>query len=85
MVNILVDKSNKCNGEYSLYLTFPYNQEIVNIMRSQSIRYWHPESKEWELPLKSYPKLLEQLKNYEINIEDCDKILENFDLNRKGM
>lgn len=75
MINIKLDKSEKCNGEYSLYITFPYNQQIVNIMREQPIRYWYPNTKEWEIPAKSLPKLKEQLKDYEINMSTSDEDL----------
>lgn len=68
MITIKIDKSNKCNGDYSLYVSFPYDPIIVNIMREQTIRYWHPNTKEWELPLKIFDNLKEQLKHYELNI-----------------
>ena len=73
MINIKIDKSNKCNGEYSLYISFPYNQNIVNIMREQTIRYYNPNTKEWELPIKSFDKLKEQLKDYQINMSITDE------------
>lgn len=82
MINIKIDKSNKCNGEYSLYITFPYDVNVVNIMREQIIRYWHPDTKEWELPFKSLDRIKEQLKNYEINIVDSNDIISNFNFNR---
>ena len=82
MITIKVDKSKKCNGEYSLYISFPYNQNIVNIMREQTIRYWHPDTKEWEIPAKSFEKLKEDLKDYDIDVQDSNKILSNFNLNR---
>lgn len=82
MINIKIDKSNKCNGEYSLYITFPYDANVVNIMREQIIRYWHPDTKEWELPFKSLDRIKEQLKKYEINILDSNDIISNFNFNR---
>lgn len=79
MVNIKIAKSNKCNEEYSLYISFPYEQDIVNIMREQTIRYYNPNTREWELPIKSFDKLKEALKDYQLNIvnsnEDCFKSL----------
>jgi hypothetical protein len=82
LINIEVKKSNKCNGDYSLYITFPYDQNIVNIIREQVIRYWLPDTKEWELPLKSFDNLKEQLKDYKLNIVDLDEKLSNFNFNR---
>lgn len=75
IINIKVDKSQRCNGEYSLFLTFPYNKEAVDIVRSQIIRYWLPDTKEWELPIKCYEQLTEYLKNFKINVDDVNEIL----------
>ena len=82
MINIEVKESNKCNGEYSLFLTFPYNFEIISILREQIIRYWDPETKEWELPLKSFEDIKNKLKDYELNIVDSKNLLANFNSNR---
>ena len=30
-ISIDVQKSNKCNGEWSLYVTSPYNQNVVDM------------------------------------------------------
>ncbi len=50
-------------------------------MREQPIRYYNPDNKEWELPIKSFDKIKEQLKDYELNIlnfnEDCFKSILN--------
>lgn len=73
MITIKLNKSDKCNGEYSLYISFPYNQNIVNIMREQTIRYWHPDTKEWEIPAKSFDDLKKQLKDYEINLANFNE------------
>lgn len=73
MIDIKLNKSDKCNGEYSLYISFPYNQNIVNVMREQTIRYWHPDTKEWELPAKSFDSLKKQLKDYEIHLANFNE------------
>ena len=73
MINIKLNKSDKCNGEYSLYISFPYNQNIVNVMREQTIRYWHPDTKEWEIPAKSFDSLKKQLKDYEIHLANFNE------------
>lgn len=82
MINIEVKESNKCNGEYSLFLTFPYNFEIISILREQIIRYWDPETKEWELPLKSFEDIKNKLEQFKLNIVDSKNILANFNSNR---
>lgn len=75
MVTIEINKSDKCNGDYSLFVTFEYNAEIVDIMRNQVIRYWHPDTKCWELPLKVLNKLQNELSEYHINLVDNENIL----------
>ena len=76
MITIKIDKSDKCNGDYSLFITFEYNVTVVDIMRSQQIRYWHADNKCWELPLKSLNKLKTELANYKVTIIDKDNVLE---------
>ena len=85
MITIKIDKSKKCNGEYSLFVSFPYDQNIVNIMREQTIRYYNSDTKEWELPIKSFDKLKEQLKDYNINVLNSNDNVSNFNLKRKGI
>lgn len=75
MVTIEINKSDKCNGDYSLFVTFEYNAEIVDIMRNQVIRYWHPDTKCWELPLKVLNRLQNELSEYHINLVDNENIL----------
>ena len=82
MINIKVDKSNKCNGEYSLYISFPYDKNIVDIIREEPIRYWNPETKQWEVPVKRYNELANNLIAYPISISDSNKILSNLNSTR---
>ena len=50
-VSIKVADSKKCNGEYSLFISFEFNMEIVNIIKNFPSRYWDASTREWELPL----------------------------------
>lgn len=72
MVHINIRKSNKCNGEKSLFLSFPYDTQLVGIIRELPTRYWSSENKEWEVPLNKLQTLLSQLSNYAINIKSDD-------------
>ena len=74
MITIKLDKANKCNGEYSLYLTFRYNPDVVNIIRDLPIRYWNAETKEWEIPFKYFSKLKSIFDGYSLNVPDYDEI-----------
>lgn len=74
MITIELDKANRCNGEYSLYLKFNYNPDIVNKIRDLPIRYWHPEFKEWEIPFKYFSKLKDIFNGYQLNVPDYAEI-----------
>lgn len=51
MINIKVAKSNKCNGECSLYITFNFNRDIVDTIKDMcKERYYNKDKKEWEVP-----------------------------------
>lgn len=68
MVKIHIDKSKKCNGDYSLYVSFPYNETILDVVRNLSERYWDKDNKVWECNFRAMPVLLESLQSFEIEI-----------------
>ena len=68
MIEIKVAKSNKCNGDYSMYLSFPYDTALVELVRSQSERYWDKDNKTWEIPAKKLRELLPCLTKYQVHI-----------------
>ena len=70
MITINVRKSTRCNGDNSLYVSFPYDSNIVNIIRCQPTRYWNATTKEWELPYMSLDKLQAALKNYDVKVNN---------------
>ena len=68
MISIKIDKSKKCNGDHSLFVSFPYDNKVVEIVRDLSERYWDAENKVWECSFKSLPILVDSLQSYEIEI-----------------
>ena len=68
MINIKVAKSNKCNGDYSIYLSFPYDTTLVELIRSQSERYWDKDNKTWEVPAKKLRELIPCFSKHQVNI-----------------
>ena len=59
MITINIKNSIKCNEQYALFVTFPYNADIIDIIRNQPMRVWHAETKEWELPLSRLTRLMD--------------------------
>ena len=68
MINIRVAQADKVNGEWSMFLSFPYNSEVIEVVRSFPSKWWHADNKEWELPLDKLGKLTEKLPKQEFEI-----------------
>ena len=68
MINIHIAEAIKVNGDWSLYVTFPYNDKIVSVVRSFPSRFYNKDKKEWELPFKALKWLVNQLPEYDFDI-----------------
>lgn len=69
-------KANKLNGELSYYLKFKYDSFAIDKIRKLPNRFWHTDSKEWEIPINKLDYLREQLGNYIFNVKIIDKDVE---------
>lgn len=49
-MKIREDKSKKCVGETSLFITFDYNPNIVNVIKEAGNGVWDKNTKTWEVP-----------------------------------
>ena len=68
MITVKIDKSKNMNGEYSLYVSFPYDNRIVEIIRAFPSRYWIADDKQWELPFNKLGVLIQKLPEQEFDI-----------------
>lgn len=68
MITVRIAKANKVQGEMALFVSFPFNQEIVDTVRSFPNKWWHADDKEWELPVDRLGKLVEKLPKQEFDI-----------------
>ena len=71
MITIKTRKANKIKigNEYSIYVSFDYNNKIVETIRSFPHREYNPVAKEWELPLDKLKDLTEKLPEFDFTIE----------------
>ncbi|NLL66070.1 MAG: hypothetical protein GX236_00020, partial [Clostridiaceae bacterium] len=75
MIRIEVKEAEKVNGDLSAFISFPYDAELVNLMRNQSSRFWHAATKEWEVPATKLPQIINSVKDKEITITGDYKAL----------
>ena len=68
MINIVIKESVKCNGDYSLFVSFEYNSDILDIVKSFPTRVYNKDDKTWELPFNQLGNLVNKLSKYDINI-----------------
>lgn len=83
MINIRVDKSDKLRNQYSLFVSFKYDPNIVDIMRSFNTRFYNPTKREWEIESSKFNVLQELLDEYTITLEN-EKLLLDQKFDRKN-
>lgn len=68
MIHIRVAESDKCNGDFALFVSFNYNAKLVDTVRALPTRYWHKETREWEVPVRKFRELITAFADYNIEI-----------------
>lgn len=68
MITVQIDKANKMNGDWALYVSFPYDNKIVEVIRDFPSRFWDKDNKQWELPFNKLGELTSQLSDYDFDI-----------------
>ena len=75
MISIQIKEAQKVNGDLSAFISFPYDTELVGLMRKQSSRFWHSANKEWEVPANKLLQIINSVKDKEIIITGDYKTL----------
>lgn len=68
MITIDIRPSVKCNGDYAMFVSFPFDNKIVSVVRGLQTRYWNKDTKEWEVPMNKLALLTESLSDYDFEI-----------------
>ena len=76
MITVETRKSIKCNGDYSIFVSFPYDYEVIETIKSFPQRYYEPMTREWELPAYKLAELRQKLPRFRFDIIDNKSILE---------
>lgn len=65
MIYIIEKESKKVSGNTSLFLSFLFNQDIIDIIKKSGPCYYNKDSKMWEVPISSLSHLLDTLTYYD--------------------
>lgn len=68
MINVSIRKSKFAPDDYSAYLSFPFNQDIIDAIKELKNRSWIKGSKEWEIRIEDLPYLFERFPNHTFDI-----------------
>ena len=67
-ININIRQSKNIGDDFSMYVSFEYNQKVVDTIRDLPTRYWNKDTKEWEVPVKKLQYLLDNLSDFDFDI-----------------
>ena len=85
MLYLRASFADKMSSDYSIFVTFKYNLDYVNLIKSMSKRAWNNDTKEWEVSWDCYSQLIGTLNQYNIpyngqefmkSIEDLQKMVD---------
>ena len=68
MIEIRYGNPKKLGGRQSIFVTFPYSQAIVAVIRCVPERFWDSKNLVWELDYKAYDFLREHLPKEEFKV-----------------
>ena len=75
MIKIDERQAKKLAGEYSLFISFPYNPYIIEAIKSIELYSWDKKTCEWEVPVSKLAQLIDLLTfidDIQLNVLDND-------------
>ena len=68
VINARIGKPNRLTDDYSVFLSFKYNDEAKNAIKSLPARAWDNDNKVWEIEYKDFDHLKSILPNFTFEI-----------------
>lgn len=81
MITIDIRESKQLNNEFSAFISFDYDNEIVFILRMLPFKRYNASTTEWEVPIDKIEMLIDKFKNYSIQLKGKLSVLENKKVN----
>ena len=70
MITIEIKKSKKLKEYNSAFLSFPYNDSIINYLKRMPVKFYLPETKQWEIPITLIPNFKMAFDSFGITVID---------------
>jgi SNF2 family DNA or RNA helicase len=68
MITVRIKKSKFMPDDYSAYLSFPFNQDVIDTIKELKHRSWIKGSKEWEIRIEDLPHMFETFPNMDFDV-----------------
>ena len=68
MITVRIKKSKFMPEDYSAYLSFPFNQSVIDTIKELRYRSWIKGSKEWEIRIEDLPFVFNKLPNHDFDV-----------------
>lgn len=75
-----IDKPIRCTDDFSVFLTFNYNKEVVASVKALRARFWDPDNKRWEIEYRELNELKSALSSFNWVIENEDIVPDSVDV-----
>ncbi len=68
MISVNIKKSKFMPDDYSAFLTFPFNQDIIDVIKELRYRSWIKGTKEWEIRIQDLTYLFKEFPNMDFDV-----------------
>ena len=68
MININIKASEKLNNDFSAFISFDYDNLIVNTLRELPFKFYNKDTTTWEIPTDKVLTIISNLKGFEIKL-----------------
>ena len=69
MININIKASEKLNNDFSAFISFDYDNLIVNTLRELPFKFYNKDTTTWEIPTDKVLTIISNLQGFEIELK----------------
>ena len=81
VIKARIDKPIKATDDFSVFLSFRYNEEAKDAIKNLRVHIWNNDTKEWEIEYKEFGDLKEMLPNFNFDVSGEDLLPEVVEIN----